>query len=684
MKLRVLLPAIMIVALAGCKRELPNAEETVNNDVTSSQDLKVPASFDYATVKDITVDVKLVAKSGEPMSGIRVDVLDRAKDGISKPRVLATAITDKTGGFNVPVSLATYLTSVVIYPYAMGVPVNVEVPVQGNTVSFHYIQGKVQGMVIAPSNEGVNNNGGFTRRAGVVDKFNFKLGTYTTNGTPNYLYTPEDTLTTAFLARITSALPESKPVPQYHPQYISGYLPAVEVNQTSDVWVTFIHEGASYKNILLYYKYHKNSPPTSASAIDSLYVVYPNVSYNGSGGGLAAGNKVQIGRFGPDTVIAFAIAANGFNNSNQVTAGLNIWYSHRDFNNEAASFKDHVIMLKDDSTKRFIIAFEDVKRDAGQSDQDFNDVVFYTSANPVTGIDNPDLPPLQDPDDCDGDGVGDFYDDYPCDPTKAYDRYYPSETEFGTLAYEDLWPSTGDYDMNDLVVRWRFHAVVNASNNVLEFNCKAYVDAKGASLPGGFGIEFPFNASTVSQVTGSQITQNRVTLTSKGLENGHTKAVVILFDEASDQLTHPGGSFFNTRNFSPVAYPDTININMTFTGNMSFTSLGAYPFNPFIFTSQRNVEVHLPNKNNTALANTALFGTSRDNTIPSSNRYYKTVNNLPWAIHVPVQFNYPSERADIVSAHLKFAAWVQSNGTQSSDWYEDKTGYRNTANVFHR
>lgn len=689
MKLKNIIPVLLaIVVLASCKRDKLSSNTTdpnnINNNVERSQDMIVPNGFDYATTSDLTLDVKLADRNGAPLRGVRVDVFDAPNDGVAERKTYATGVTDKNGVLSVPLSLPTYQKQVTIFPYVMGVPQNVEVPVNGNKVSFHYGLGKMQTLV-APSSvqtgtalQSIGN--GFSRKAGVADKFSFKLGTFDIDGVPNYLTTP-DILTTAFTTRVLGALPENKAVPVFRPQYINNVLPVVEVTQTADVWITFVHEGASLKNVMFYYLYNKNSPPATANDIDSLYTIYPNSSFNGSGGGLAAGDRVKIGRFGKDTIIGFAMAANGFNGSSQVTKGLNVWYSHKKFNAEAAAFQDHVIMLYDAPTERYIIAFEDVRRDNGQSDQDFNDAVFYASANPPKNITS-NVPPTPDTTDCDKDGVPDFYDDYPCDDTKAYDRYFPSETEFGTVAFEDLWPSTGDYDMNDLVVRWRFHAVVSADNKVLELNAKVYADAKGAALPGGFGVEFPFNASLVNQVTGSQITGSRATLAANGLEAGQTKAVMIFFDKAVDQLSKPGGSFFNTRRFAPISTPDTIKTKMTFNTPLNFSSLGTYPFNPFLFTSARNIEVHLPNKKNTALANAALFGTGNDNSIPTSNRYYKTTGNLPWAIHFPVKFEYPAEKKDIVTAHLKFAAWVQSNGFFNADWYEDKTGYRNDVNLY--
>ncbi|MFY8019628.1 MAG: LruC domain-containing protein, partial [Bacteroidia bacterium] len=65
--------------------------------------------------------------------------------------------------------------------------------------------------------------------------------------------------------------------------------------------------------------------------------------------------------------------------------------------------------------------------------------------------------------DTDGDGVIDASDCYPSDPNKAFCNNVPT----GTLAFEDQWPFTGDYDMNDVVVTYNYNVITNASNNVV-------------------------------------------------------------------------------------------------------------------------------------------------------------------------------------------------------------------------
>lgn len=66
--------------------------------------------------------------------------------------------------------------------------------------------------------------------------------------------------------------------------------------------------------------------------------------------------------------------------------------------------------------------------------------------------------------DTDGDGVADLNDKFATDPARAYISYYPAEQVYRTLAFEDNWPKLGDYDMNDMVIRYRYSMINNAQN----------------------------------------------------------------------------------------------------------------------------------------------------------------------------------------------------------------------------
>jgi len=286
--------------------------------------------------------------------------------------------------------------------------------------------------------------------------------------------------------------------------------------------------------------------------------------------------------------------------------------------------------------------------------------------------------------DSDGDGVPNSYDDYPNDPARAYNNFFPS-TGSGSLAFEDLWPNQGDYDFNDLVVNYTFKTITNAQNKIVECDATFILRAAGASFPSGFGFQFANNNIPVSAitVTGYSIYDNYVTLLANGLEAGQNKPTVIVTDDDFKAFNQPGG-MINTVPGTAYINPDTIKITLLFSQNTySLTDLDIGDFNPFIILhGERGKEVHLPDHAPTALANQAYFGTGDDSSIPSQGRYYRTSNNLPWVINIYQSFDYPKESADILSAYLNLAQWATSNGVSYPDWYQNLSGYRNAANIY--
>src|SRR5690606_18178507 len=72
--------------------------------------------------------------------------------------------------------------------------------------------------------------------------------------------------------------------------------------------------------------------------------------------------------------------------------------------------------------------------------------------------------------DTDGDGVNDELDEYPNDPTKAFNNYYPSSspTSGATLSIEHKRALKGDYHLNEVMISYRDKVVTNDQNKVVQ------------------------------------------------------------------------------------------------------------------------------------------------------------------------------------------------------------------------
>jgi LruC domain-containing protein len=285
--------------------------------------------------------------------------------------------------------------------------------------------------------------------------------------------------------------------------------------------------------------------------------------------------------------------------------------------------------------------------------------------------------------DTDNDGVADNVDAYPTDPSRASNDYFPSENSFGTLAYEDLWPAKGDFDFNDLVVDYNYTLVKNAAGDVVDVKAKYVVRAIGGSYANGFGIQLNVAPGAVASVTGTQLTESIISNAPNGVEQGQTKATVVIFDNAFSILPNTGTPFVNTVEGEAYTTPDTMNITINFSSAQSLANVGAAPFNPFIFINgERGKEVHLAGNAPTSLANATFFGTADDDTDVNGNKFYLSETNLPWALNIATGFAYPKEKVDIVTSYSNFASWAQSGGNINTDWYLALPGYRVANNIY--
>lgn len=289
------------------------------------------------------------------------------------------------------------------------------------------------------------------------------------------------------------------------------------------------------------------------------------------------------------------------------------------------------------------------------------------------------------PTDRDHDGVSDDQDDYPDDSTRAYNNYFPGSGQYGTLLFEDLWPATGDYDFNDLVVSYQLNKITNASNRVVEVKATYITEAAGASFRNGFALQLDgLAAQRVSSVSGTKTgTSDWLHVQTNGCERDQNAANIIVYDNINRYLINPGTNGINTSFASATARPDTARINIRFNSSPELPALNEVQVNPYLIVNQqRGTEVHLPGYVPSSKADLSLFGTHDDRSSVNGPVRYKSSLNLPWALDIPQQIPWMREGTDLLEGYLKFAEWVRSNGLQYTNWYLDLPGFRNNSKIY--
>ncbi len=675
--MRNLIFLIFLTAIAACRPfDLPE-EAVVNTENKTLDQLTIPDAFVFNTHKDITLKIAVKDNNGQLMPDVPLKVFIK-KLNSTDSLFLLSAQTNTEGVFETTLSLDADVETLVATTDYIGLPSYQATKITSNNIALTL---------------GAENNINLPRNfIGVTPSIEFRgltsftyMGTYDADGVPKYLTTRGDVVSQSILRMVNSSLPESKSLLRTHPEFLTNTAQRnVVLKERGEVSITFVHEGTGNYNALGYYTYPTSNPPATAADITNLKVIFPNSSYTRSGGGLRTGDKVVLGTFAAGTTVAWFVMPKAWDTRTQkVIDNLSpIHYSDKNLNTfTTADYREHVVTLLDAEHELLLVGFEDIDRPAG--DNDFNDVVFYATATPFSAIETTNIVEItKKPKDEDGDNVPDTQDVEPNNPLVASYSFSPALGQTSTLAFEDLWPLKGDYDMNDVVVDYNIQEKLDGKNKITQIKFSLTVRALGGSFRNGFGIELPIPPNKIASIEGTKIKDTYIKLDANGTEAGQTKAVIIAFDNAYSLIPTPSAnSYFNTEKEKASMADYAFDITVTLNDPVTRAELGTAPYNPFIIVNkERGREVHLAGYKPTKLANTALFGTGEDNT--KGNRYYQSKTNLPWALNISTKFKYPIEKAPINNAYLKFNNWVESGGTNFQDWYMNKTNYTNPAKIY--
>jgi LruC domain-containing protein len=695
-----------VVGLSACKKDSnqPSGEEPVLNKIA-------PDGFNFSTTRNVSLNLTLKTNADQPLSGVVVSVY------LPTGGLVYKGVTNGSGVLQGVVTVPSSVSKLVIDPAYLGLLRNAQASISASNSVNAVIGGKdgYSGDIIADAiNSTATATSAVKQTAGLLLTEYVYPGSYTAStaftntttfprnlGRPVYLETTPDVIDASLLSYINASLPEGSKVSDKHPEYLSANaVSTINVTKNSDVYITFVTEGAGYQSALAYYTYKTGSAPSSSSGgtllggIDKITYVFPNASAYGSGGGLKSGDKVKLGNFDAGTSIAFVLMQDAWTGSG-VSTNAQKFFSDNNFNPESNStLRKHSVVLYDDVHNLYLTGFEDCNRQSASanvngytSDEDFNDLVFYTTSAVTGAISNTGVAVVDKGGDTDGDGVQDAQDAFPNDPTRAYISYYPSESGYANIAFEDNWPKKGDYDLNDLVVSYRYTFINNAQNQVVNLKGEYSVAASGASFKNGFGVQLPIAASAVSSVTGQQFIGNYITRANNGVEAGQSKAVIIPFDNHEALIRNPDGAFFiNTKSDKDRVTGNIATVNITFTSPVAQSGLQVASFNPFLISDmRRGYEIHLPGYVPTDKATSNLFGTDDDASAPTSGKYYISKENWPWAINFGGSFSHPFELQPINEAYTRFADWAASGGTSYTDWYSNTaSGYRNTSKIYNK
>jgi len=720
-----------------------NSQPEVGSAALSTSDLNAPVMFDWSSDKKVTLSLALHNANGQAAAKTRVSVyempqaaaLDKNREPtdaeLEQVAEIFTGYTDNNGRVSTTVSVSAHALAtqnVYVKTKLIGVSATAVVPIDETSLEGPQAAWTFGPPSIAtdmPSDINPSELGGefmldmYTRSAGSASYF---LEPFNQNYHWYYGHLPraqrgdtcdvgQDEAGTQCQAEILATdLEQLASIIQEGSAPAENYLNANQesrslvFNKKAKVAVSFLQESAGNSNTFGFFKYNSEAVPTNPDLLDSATIVFPNTSYQGSGGFMRAGDAVSLGEIDPSTgndAMGFYLAANGWlHNRGQGQAGQH-FYSLDALNpEEDKDDAKHVLFIAKDevdaqtNTRRVWLAFEDLRLDTGSSDRDYNDLIIQVDVYPADALVNAaSMASLDDGEnntsDADNDGVLAADDVNDNDADRAFVRYYPAEKGWATLLAEDNWPVLGDFDMNDMVVRYKVKEVLDSQNRIKDISVNYILEARGAAFHNGFAVAFGDNVFA-DNVQSAMLNNEPV-----APMTDPTVLAYEIFGDAWDYASRGenGCWTFNTVSSCENRDATEFTLALTFNNAVEQTNLQKPPYNPFLvahkteegtpgytrFDSNNNVlytangevkdfEIHMPNKVPTQGQDVSMFGMG-DDASNGVDRYYVSKNNLPWVLNIPYQIYYPEEYTDISTAYPQFPEWVSSGGTQNRDWY---------------
>jgi hypothetical protein len=233
----------------------------------------------------------------------------------------------------------------------------------------------------------------------------YYLGNFDSNGKSELINTdpPADQWVSDYTTAINSFFPEGYKLHHTHPEWLMDN--TIDIQSDCEVVITFVKEGAGYRNSFGYFIYPTANPPETIAHIQECYFIFPNASMVNSGGSLSPGDRIKLAAtFNKSTVngkdivtpnsytfhngksIGFILYPNGWNGSD-VNRYIIPYTSISKHNPEKApELKFHTASFLIPNTNRLVLGIEDLRRDTSSCDHDFNDliVIIDTDLTAVT------------------------------------------------------------------------------------------------------------------------------------------------------------------------------------------------------------------------------------------------------------------------------------------------------------
>lgn len=626
---------------AGCVKEpasnrtLPDSDDYFDFKIDRQTALSVDYGFpnkDYPVLFEI-YDQNPLTENGDGES-VKRDI---------EPIYRGT--TDGSGRFSADIRMLTSLQKVWLCSEYPGTLSPVELEIEDNRIAFSqkaYVERlRAKGTRAATESGHTYPDGWLT------------LGDWDQYGTPDYLEAERTMPPASTLYDINEVFVKLNNTNKLKDRYPGFFAPGLssdlQIVKPTKVYLVFINSTAAWRNTVGYYTYPTGQEPQSVDELQRV-LVFPDASpfvkrigATTARGALAGGDRVQLkywdgekfnDEFPAGVSIGWWLEGMGFNaNTGNIAIQNKGRFARFSTDRLNADGERRTVALLDPRSRKIVaIGFED------NIDLRYNDATFYLEVEEEGAIDGniPDLPD-------DGNGPSDE------------ENYVKTD---GFLMFEDLWPYAGDYDMNDVMIKYSSKVYKHIVNNAVYRIETEYIPChNGGQLRSGFGVQLSGIAPDAVHKTTLVGATPSDYMEGQSLEPGQKHPTVLLFNDIRSVLDKK--------------------ISVIFELNDVAESTVAPPFNPFIFVDSdktRGKEVHLVKHMPTDKADPSLFGTGHDGSRPGDNLYYVLAKNdtqYPFALNMPFleDIPIPQEGVKIDDSYPRFRSWVESDGKSNKDWY---------------
>ena len=621
---KIAIGAFVCLLLAGCTTDV--YEPTLEPKPKPIPEVPKDSVFDFSM--ESTYDLKIKYDVPE---GCRVPFFVYAENPLSideygniilkeEVKWVDAGFTDLTGAYLEKIKRSTITDKLYIYTSFPSLPMLMVATINGKSIS------DPEEVDLTSKVETKSVLRGATSLSGKLAHLH-TLGGWKGNGRPDYLLPEKISISKEALNTINKILPEPKPTPEIDNYLIEGDIHVTEKAHL-DIYIVSTTTGAH--NLFGYYCYPTGNPPKDANEIEDVTMIFPNSIVNPNIVKRGEGVRLHYYEKGIDKGTEFPAGVSIgwviYNDAFGLNPSLSKYNGKPIYSTSTLNAKREKFMASFQINGFVVIGFEDWTNQL----KDYNDLVFHIEADPVDAI---------------TDNIPEVKPEPPVTGTATVDYE-------GLLAFEDLWPRQGDFDMNDVILRYKSVVTYNHENRIVKLEDTFKLLWTGATIRNGFGYQLNGVSRTDIGVEGAS------------LDNSQRMAVIRVFDDALAETAH------NTQT------PE-YTVTTTFFGDgYEKDPMILPPYNPYI-TPSLDKEVHLTLYPPTEKAKESYFGTDDDESVYGKGPYYVTYSKengeqMPFAIHIPgsvEDFVVPAESKSIDSYYPGFLNWIQTQGEESKDWY---------------